>query len=198
MIQVRSVDHILCVPILLISFDPLILLLHNLLEWIGKIAWILLILNNLVQSWVESHNWIIFLLCQIFHQTHSSDIIPALWILLKEPCIVIFHIHFWILCQIWNFGRCWIRSSAIFALIKGYVICEKLFYHAWLWNVCAWQVISSCNSRLILSEIQKRALIWWRTLECIETSDFGVVTQILPIENIVIVFVDLTWHSHSL
>lgn len=129
MIHVRSINHILNITVFLIRLNPLVLLLHNFLERVGEIAFVKIVFNYFVESWIKLHNWIVFSLSQIFETTHGPNVVPSLWIILKVPSIIVLLIHFWILHQVAHF--LWLTSfwSTVITLIDGNVICHKLFDH---------------------------------------------------------------------
>lgn len=91
MIQVSSVDRIFDQSIV---FGPGILLLHNLLKWIGEIIFIVSILvDNFIKRRIEFHNWILLVIHLILEETSCPQVVPVLWVVLEEPSIVIFEVE---------------------------------------------------------------------------------------------------------
>jgi hypothetical protein len=90
MVKICSVDHVLDESILLVVGQPLVLLLHHFVEWVSEVITTSRYLDLLIEGWVELHNGVIFLLCDVFQKSSSSDIVPNLRIVLQEPCIIIF------------------------------------------------------------------------------------------------------------
>ena len=94
MVKVSSVNRVFDVGGI---FDPHILLLHNLLKWISKIVFILSrLVNNLVKSWIQLHNGVLFIIKLVFEKPNSPEVVPVLRIVLQKPGIVILQIKFWL------------------------------------------------------------------------------------------------------
>ena len=188
MIKVRPVNDILNISLVLV---PHMLLLHDFLEWVSEVLLICLILNNFVQSWIQSQNWVFFLVTEIFQESFCSEIIPMLRVLLQKPSIVVFKIQLWIAYKVWHFDNRILHWSRIFSIQASvYVVCEKLFDLACLRNTHTNFDVFSLWLFFTLTKIKKRALVRSCRFESVVRSNLGIIRDILAIENVVVVLVD--------
>lgn len=100
MVQVRPVDQVFDVAVLLVSMQPLVLLIHQLLERVSKVEFTLASLDLLVERWVQLQHWVVLMFGHVFEKASCSHVVPVLRVVVQEPSITVFWIHCGLVQQI--------------------------------------------------------------------------------------------------
>ena len=90
MVQVGSIDHVFYVSVLIY---PVVLLNHDFMKGVGEVFRSVVSLNLLVQSGIQLHNGVIFLLGHVLQEAHSSYVVPVLRVVLQIPSIIVLFIQ---------------------------------------------------------------------------------------------------------
>lgn len=173
MVEVRAVDQVADVLASTVV-NPRVLLLHDLLEWVGEVLRVYPgLLYHFVQGWVEPHDGVILRFRELRQLADRADVAPLLRIVLQVPCIIVLAVDGWLADQVGDRGRPWRLGPAVVALADGHVSCEELLDHLALAHGLLRRRCRSLNA--IPSEVSQRTLVWRLRLESVEAGDLRII-----------------------
>jgi len=79
-------------------------------------------INYLVKSRIHFHNWVMFILGEVFDLADCFKVCPVLRIILQIPCIIVFDVQRWLINQVGDSHFALNSGLAILALICSYII----------------------------------------------------------------------------
>ena len=78
--------------------------------------------DYLVKSGIHFHDWVIFLFGEVFELPDSFKVSPALRVILKIPCVIVFDVQRWLIDQVGDAKFALNRGLAILTLVQCYII----------------------------------------------------------------------------